>query len=730
MTSPRSLLLFCLTVSFAHVLFVAPVQGQTQDRPNVLFILVDDLGRQDVSPYHPETFYDTPNVQRLAETGMKFNDAYVSNPVCSPSRLSFMTGQYPSRYDTTSWFCGNPTRRFRGASLNCAMPLELTTLGEAFQQSGFSTYFAGKWHLGPNEKYWPGHRGFDTNKGGYSAGAPYYGNDTGYFSPYKNPRLEDGPEGEYLPYRLADETTRFIRKHQDERFFAYLSFYEVHNPKAAPDELIQKYRKRRKERNLNDTDEFGKTEQVWPGKGKHRTIRTVQGHPVYAAMVEATDRAIGKVLKTLRELDLQKETIVVFSSDHGGLSTSEGHNTSNRPLRGGKGWIYEGGLRVPLIVRWPGVTEPGSVSGQPVMSTDLFPTLLEATGSSERPNNHVDGTSIMPILKGADKEDFERGKPLYWHFPHYSPQGGPPGGAIRMGPWKLVERYEDGSIELYHLENDIEERNNLVDQHPDRAERMREKLHAWYQEVDAKFLRRKSGGPEPWRPDYWEERPLSEQAYSHYTFKDGTMLKDERGRHPLQRVVNGSDDLHITEEGTLSLPGDDRADERDYLETDGPGGTPAWTVSFWFRTPRVDQGEEQGLISNNVDPENIYSWQVEVHEGTLRLKSRSSGPPNPVLTNADDGEPALQPNTWHHVVVRKTGNADQAELYLGTKDDIEKVGQHDSNPGGLQMFRLGVDRASNHLYKSEMANVAIFQNDTLSIEELNEEGPFGTKKTE
>ena len=484
-------------------MFGLPAHADSE-APNVLFILVDDLGRQDVSPYNPDTFYDTPNVQRLADTGMTFTDAYVSNPVCSPSRISFMTGQYPSRYDATNFFCGDRSAKYRGAKYNCRMPTHLTTLGEAFQEAGYGTYFAGKWHLGPDEKHWPKQRGFDVNKGGYSAGAPYYGGDTGYWPPYKNPRLEDGPKGEYLPYRLAEETRTYIENHKDEPFLAYLSFYEVHNPKTAPDELIQKYKKRRKQRGLDEKKEFGTTEQVWPGHGDTRKVRIRQGHPVYAAMVEATDRAIGRVLQKLEEEGLRDETIVVFTSDHGGLSTSEGHNTSNRPLRGGKGWMYEGGLRVPMIVSWPGEVEPGSVSKQPIMNTDFFPTLLHATGQSARPDDHIDGTSFLPVLKGASRDEFSRGEPMYWHYPHYANQGGPPAGAIRMGPWKLVERYEDGSVELYNVRNDISESNNVADQKPKLVRRMRKNLHKWYREVDAKFLRQKGNSPTPWRPDYLE----------------------------------------------------------------------------------------------------------------------------------------------------------------------------------------------------------------------------------
>jgi arylsulfatase A-like enzyme len=214
-------------------------------------------------------------------------------------------------------------------------------------------------------------------------------------------------------------------------------------------------------------------------------------------MVEALDRSIGRVLDTLKQTGQAENTVVVFLSDNGGLSTSEGHNTSNRPLRGGKGWIYEGGIRTPLLVRWPGVIKPGSVTDQPVISTDLYPTLLDLAGLPPRPNQHKDGMSLTPILKGARRID--RG-PLYWHYPHYSNQGGPPAGAIRLGPWKLIERYEEGSVELYNVEKDVSERHDVSDIHPERVQRMRKNLHRWYRQVDAKFLRARKGGPKPWRP--------------------------------------------------------------------------------------------------------------------------------------------------------------------------------------------------------------------------------------
>jgi arylsulfatase A-like enzyme len=222
-------------------------------------------------------------------------------------------------------------------------------------------------------------------------------------------------------------------------------------------------------------------------------------------MVDAMDQAIGRVLDRLEGLGLRDNTMVVFVSDHGGLSTSEGHNTSNRPLRGGKGWIYEGGIRTPFLVRWPGVTEPGSVTNVPIMSTDLYPTFLDAANLPLKPDQHVDGESFVSVLKGGGEEDFDR-EPLYWHYPHYSNQGGPPAGAIRVGPWKLVERYEQGNVELYNVRQDLEEQNDLAEEYPDRVKRMRQQLHDWYQEVDAKFLRpyEDEDDPEPWRPDYMQ----------------------------------------------------------------------------------------------------------------------------------------------------------------------------------------------------------------------------------
>ncbi len=485
----------CLPCCFACLLGVVGLAAPAAaERPNFLFILVDDLGYMDVGTYNPECFYDTPNIDRLAAEGMNFTDGYVASPVCSPTRYSIMTGKYPTRVDATNFFAGNRAGRFRPAPLNARMPLEEVTLAQALREHGYATFFAGKWHLGPTAEYWPENRGFDVNKGGFSAGGPW--GPGRYFTPYGNPRLEDGPEGEHLPDRLATETVRFIEASRERPFLAYLSFYSVHTPLVGRPDLVEKYREKAERLGLLEKEQFADEEQVWP-VDQPRRVRIVQSHAVYAAMVEAMDEAVGKVLQALEDLELEENTVVFFTSDNGGLSTSEGSPTSNLPLRGGKGWLYEGGIREPYLVKWPGVTRAGSTSGVPVTSVDYYPTILEMAGLPARPEQHKDGVSLVPILKGTGDLDRDA---IFWHYPHYSNQGGFPGGAIRMGNYKLIERYEDGRVHLYNLADDPGERDDLAEQLPGKVRSMRERLHAWYAKVGAKFLQPKPGGPEPWRP--------------------------------------------------------------------------------------------------------------------------------------------------------------------------------------------------------------------------------------
>jgi len=486
-----------LTISAVVLSIGTEKQGMCADpdsTPNIVFILVDDLGYMDIGANNPDCFYDTPNIDRLARSGMRFTNGYAACPVCSPTRLSIMTGKYPSRTGATNFFSGRRVGRFVPARLHDRMDLQEVTLAEALKEHGYATFFAGKWHLGGTEELWPKHQGFDVNRGGCDRGGPYGGKK--YFSPYDNPRLEDGPPGEHLPDRLAGEACKFIEQHRHGPFLAYLSFYSVHTPLMSRKDLKKKYRAKAEKLGLLKKEQFAKEEQNFPSS-RQRKVRIVQSHAVYGGMVEAMDQAVGKVLDKLEQLNLAKNTVVFFTSDNGGLSTSEGSPTSNLPLRGGKGWLYEGGIREPYLVRWPGVTPPGSTCDVPVTSTDFYPTILAMAGLPPNPEQHKDGRSLVPLLRGEKKLTRDA---LYWHYPHYGNQGGFPGGVIRMGDWKLLERLEDGRVHLYNLAEDIGEKNDLAEKYPQRVKAMRDKLHAWYKEVGAKFLRQKKNGPEPWRP--------------------------------------------------------------------------------------------------------------------------------------------------------------------------------------------------------------------------------------
>ena len=474
----RTLILSCCLLACTPVF-----SAETKSKANVLFILVDDLGCMDIGANNPGSFYETPNIDSLARRGMRFTSGYAACPVCSPTRASLMTGRYPQRVGVTDYIgAAQPERwkrdtRLLPAGYSMKLGLEETTMAEAFRQEGYKTFFAGKWHLGP-KGFWPGDQGFEINKGGCGAGMP-----KSYFSPYGNPMLEDGPAGEHLPDRLADETARFIEANRDRPFFAYLSFYSVHVPLVTRPELQRKYEE--KARNL-------KIDARWGREGANE-VRLVQENAIYAGMMESLDQAIGKVLSKLEELKLTDRTIVVFTSDNGGLSTAEGHPTSNLPFRAGKGWLYEGGTRVPMIIAAPGRVHPG-VSDTPVTSPDLFPTLLELAGLPLQPRAHVDGRSILPILRGGALPE----RPVFWHYPHYGNQGGSPGSAMRKGEWKLIQWFEGDRIELFNLKNDPGEKTNLASGEPSRVREMQRELDAWRKEVGARMP-----APNP----AWTKRP-------------------------------------------------------------------------------------------------------------------------------------------------------------------------------------------------------------------------------
>lgn len=446
-----------------------------QRSPNIVFILTDDLGQRDLGCYG-STFYETPYVDSLARDGARFTDAYAACPVCSPTRASIMSGQWPQRSGVTDYIGAaqpdkwNRNTVLRPASYTDRLDLSLPTLAKSLKEAGYATFFAGKWHLGP-EGWWPEDQGFDINRGGHDRGGPYGGKQ--YFSPYGNPRLSDGPDGEHLPDRLATETAQFMEAHRDRPFFAFLSFYSVHTPLMAREDLQLKYERKREQQGLED---------AWGREGE-RDVRLVQNHAVYAGMVEAMDLAVGKVLNKLDELALRDNTLVIFTSDNGGLSTSEGWPTSNLPLRGGKGWLYEGGIREPLLVRWPSQVASGQTVSTPVSSPDFFPTLLEVARCTPPATAVLDGVSLLSVLRGEVPTD----RPLFWHYPHYGNQGGAPGAAVRCGEWKLIEWYEDDRVELFNLAQDASEQHNLADEQPDRVEALRQRLHAWQRAVGAQF---------------------------------------------------------------------------------------------------------------------------------------------------------------------------------------------------------------------------------------------------
>jgi arylsulfatase A-like enzyme len=470
MTAKR-LLVFLLFAGTCGSTFAADTT-----KPNIVFFLADDLGQRDLGAYG-STFYETPNLDRLARDGALFTDAYAACPVCSPTRAAIMTGQWPPRTGITDYI-GAPTTpdqwkrntRLLPAPYTDRLALNAPTLAKAMKAAGYATFFAGKWHLGP-EGWWPENQGFDINKGGIDRGGPYGGKQ--YFSPYGNPRLTDGPDGEHLPDRLATETAQFIEANHNRPFFAFYSFYDVHTPLMAREDLRRKYEEKRARLGLTDR---------WGREGE-RDVRLTQDHAVYAAMVEAMDLAVGKVLTKLDELGLREKTLVIFTSDNGGLSTSEGWPTSNLPLRAGKGWMYEGGIREPLLVRWPAVVKPGSVVSSPVSSPDFFPTLLEVVGAQPQPGQVLDGTSLLPLFQGGTLPE----RALFWHYPHYGNQGGAPGAAVRRGDWKLIEWQEDHRVELFHLAQDPGEQTNLATTEPQRVAQLREELHAWQQQVGARF---------------------------------------------------------------------------------------------------------------------------------------------------------------------------------------------------------------------------------------------------
>lgn len=446
-------------ILFFGVGLTGPARAAATRAPNIVFILIDDWGWTDGASFG-SALYETPHIDRLAAQGMKFTQAYAACTVCSPTRAALLTGKYPARLHLTDWIAGHnrPYAKLKIPDWTQHLPLEEKTIAEALHERGYATGIFGKWHLG-GPKFYPEFQGFDVNVGGCDRGQP-----GAYFPPYGVENIKAERPGEFLTDRLTREACAFMEAHRDQPFFVYLPHYAVHTPLTGKAAVIEKYQ-----------------QKIAAGKFIHTNA-------VYAALVESIDDSVGAVLRKLAELKLAENTIIVLTGDNGGLSGTVGPQgwrpgpTRNDPLRLGKGSAYEGGVRVPLLVKWPGVITAGTVHAAPVTSVDYFPTLLEmATGA---PAQGVDGESIVPLLKGAEKL---KRSAIFWHYPHYHPGGATPYSAVRAGDWKLIHYFEDDRLELYDLKNDLGEKNDLAGREPQRVAALRAQLDAWRKDVGAQL---------------------------------------------------------------------------------------------------------------------------------------------------------------------------------------------------------------------------------------------------
>ncbi len=501
--------------------FVGAVSAADAARPpNVVFFLADDLGWSDTTLYGTTSFYETPNIERLAKQGVRFSQAYAACHVCSPTRASILTGKYPARLHLTDWLPGRRDygfQRLKNARIHQRLPLEETTLAEALKQRGYATGHFGKWHLGENPAG-PLQQGFDLQVPKWNKGWPR----AGYHAPFRLDGLKDA-NGDYLTDRLTDEALRFIEQNKEGPFFLYLSHFAVHDPIQGRLDLVEKYRQKLAQRRRPAGPQFvleSNPDDLKPlsretlsdliGRPSHKDYRVLPGRTVkikqhqdniqFAAMVEALDESLGRVMGKLQSLGLEENTIVIFFSDNGGMSAANfgnpqrvvnpsrldaAYSTSNLPLRGAKGWLYEGGIRVPMIIRWPGHGKPDTVCEEPVISTDFYPSILEMAGLPAQPAQHVDGTSLVPAVEG---KPFEHG-PIYWHFPHYSNHGmQSPGGAVRSGDYKLLEYFENNTVQLFNLENDPGEEDDLARTQPKKAAELLALLHSWRTKVSARMM--------------------------------------------------------------------------------------------------------------------------------------------------------------------------------------------------------------------------------------------------
>ncbi|NJB87771.1 arylsulfatase A-like enzyme [Lewinella marina] len=472
----RFLLPLCLFIACA-----APTEAteDTDKAPmNVVFILADDLGYHDLGATG-STYYETPNLDRLARGSVAFDRAYAGSRVCSPSRASLMLGQFTATHGITDWIgagAGEAWRNNRRFTTHLppeyvrVLPDTALTLAEAFQQGGYRTFFAGKWHLGGAGSM-PTDHGFDQNVGGNDKGSPA----GGFFDPYDNPQLPNRRPGENLSMRLADETKSFIAANAEAPFFAFLSFYAVHAPIQTTEANWRYFR--------NKAVEGGTADHGFEME-RRMPIRTVQDNPVYAGLVRQMDEAVGLVLDALDSLGLAENTLVVFTSDNGGVSSGDNYATSNLPLRGGKGYQWEGGTREPLFLRVGNRVAPTSVAA-PVIGADLYPTLLSLAGIQADLPQVIDGRDLSPLIRGENWPE----RDLIWHYPHYGNQGGDPSSVIQRGDWKLIHYWEDGHDELYHLGRDPREQINVAERHADVAAELHGALLAFLEDRGARYPR-------------------------------------------------------------------------------------------------------------------------------------------------------------------------------------------------------------------------------------------------
>lgn len=448
-----------------------------QTKPNFVFLLVDDLGWGDFGCYGAE-FYETPHIDDLASDGMLFTNGYAACTVCSPSRAAILTGRYPARLHLTDWITGHvhPHAKLAVPDWNMRVEHDRVLLPEVLKEHGYATGFFGKWHLMPIgqpdfEEHDPTHHGFDVNVGGREWGQPK--GPGKYFSPFAMPNLDDGNPGDFLTDKLTDAAVDFLDAEARKKpFLLYFSYYTLHTPLMAPPELIEKYKDKAK------TFENTKNEFL---------------HPARASMVEKLDDSVGRIMAKLDELGIAENTVIILTGDNGG---NDDRTTGG--LRDFKGFSHEGAVREPLVVKWPGHTQPGSKSDEMVIGTDLYPTMLQIAGLPQRPNEHLDGISIAPLLAG-ETTTLPR-QSLYWHYPHYHRTR--PYSAVRNGDWKLIEFLEDGRLELFNLKTDPLETSDIASENPRKAEELLAELNTWRGDVGAQMMAENPN----WIPEPTEEK--------------------------------------------------------------------------------------------------------------------------------------------------------------------------------------------------------------------------------